>query len=376
MSATPIVLDARTATNHFPGISRYVVNLAHALMRIAPDLNLVLLHDPSAASTRLVLPNLTRIECPVSPFSVRQQWSVPRQLRRAEVKLYHTPYYLMPYRPGVPAVFTCHDLIPLVYPQYFSATQRLIYRLANALALKTVSMTIVVSQATKADLLRYFRFDPQRITIIPEAADRHFCPQPPERIAAARNKYVLPERYVLYLGSNKPHKNLVCLVQAWQMENVKHPMSNTKLVIAGQWDGRYTEARRLVEELGMKNQVIFAGAVEENDLPALYSGAELFVFPSLYEGFGLPVLEAMACGTPVVCSSASSLPEVAGNAAILVPSPTQVDTLAAAIGQVLREEELRQVMRQDSLAQAARFSWERTAYETLAVYEHRILKSA
>jgi alpha-1,3-rhamnosyl/mannosyltransferase len=149
-----LVLDARTATDHFPGIGRYVVNLAQALARIAPDLNLSLLHDPSAVATRLTLPDLPRVACPVSPFSIRQQWLVPGQLRRMGATLYHSPYYLMPYRPGIPTVLTCYDLIPLVYPQYFSATRRLIYRLTHILALRTADVTLAISQATKADLIR------------------------------------------------------------------------------------------------------------------------------------------------------------------------------------------------------------------------------
>jgi len=361
------VLDARAATDHFPGIGRYVVNLAHALVKVAPDLHLSLLCDPSAA-TRLALPDLPRVDCPASPFSLRQQWVVPQQLRYLQVTLYHSPYYLMPYRPGVPTVFTCHDLIPLRYPQYFSAAQRLIYRLAHTLALKTASVTIAVSQATQADLLRCFRFAPQRVVVIPEAADAHFMPQPIERINALRAKYALPEQYVLYFGSNKPHKNMVGLVKAWQVLNTKYQIPNTKLVVAGHWDERYPEAIRVVEEADLKGKVVFLGPVDEADLPALYSGATLFTFPSLYEGFGLPVLEAMACGTPVVCSSTSSLPEVAGDAALLV-NPLDVDGLAQAIGQLWSDEGLREDVRARGLAQAARFSWAQTARETLAVYE-------
>ena len=361
------VLDVRTASDHFPGIGRYAVNLARALAKVSPDLHLSLLRNPSAA-TRLALPDLPRIDCPASPFSLRQQWIVPQQLRNLQATLYHSPYYLMPYVPGVSAVFTCHDLIPLRYPQYFSAAQRLIYRLAHILALKAASMTIAVSRATRADLMRCFRPVPQRVVVIPEAADAHFAPQLPERINALRIKYALPEQYVLYFGSNKPHKNIVGLVKACKILNIKHQISNVKLVVAGHWDERYPEAMRIVEESDLRDQVVFLGPVDEADLPALYSGAVLFAFPTLCEGFGLPVLEAMACGTPVVCSSISSLPEVAGDAALLV-NPLEIDELAQAIGQLWSDEELRKDMRARGLAQAARFSWEQTARETLTVYE-------
>ncbi len=364
-----IVLDARTATDHFPGIGRYVVHLSQALVQIAPDLHLTLLHDPLASATRLTLPNLPRIACSASPFSLRQQWTVPRTLRQARAELYHSPYYLMPYLLDVPSVVTCYDLIPLLFPEYFTAAQRLIYRLAHALALSATRVVLTISDATKSDLSRIFHVDPQRIFVTRLAADESFAPCSPAQIAAVRVKYRLPEQYVLYLGSNKPHKNLPRLVRAWQISDFRSRISNLGLVIAGHWDERYPEAAQLAEELHLKDQVVFAGPVSEADLPALYSGADLFVFPSLAEGFGLPVLEAMSCGTPVICSNTSSLPEIAGDAAILV-DPFQTEALAEAMLHITTRAELRHVMRERGLAQAARFSWKRTAQETLAAYNH------
>ena len=361
-----IVLDARTATDHFPGIGRYVVNLAQALASLAPDLGLTLLHDPSAKATRLSLPDVPRIACSASPFSIQQQWTVPRVLRQARAKLYHSPYYLMPYLPGVPSLVTCHDVIPLLYPEYFTPMQRLVYRLAQGLALRTARMILADSQATRADLARVFHVDPRRISVTPLAAGTNFAPRSSEHIDAVRSKYALPKQYALYLGSNKPHKNLARLVQAWQVAP-RSRVPDLKLVIAGEWDERYPEARQLAARLGLRDQVIFAGPVSEADLPALYSGALLFVFPSLYEGFGLPVLEAMACGTPVVCSNTSSLPEVAGNAALLV-NPRDVTALADALSRAANDQDLRQTLREQGLAQAGQFSWEKTARETLAVY--------
>ncbi|MCX5885752.1 MAG: glycosyltransferase family 1 protein [Proteobacteria bacterium] len=379
-----LVIDVRTATDHFPGIGRYIVSLASALAQVSPDLSISLLDDTSVSSTHLTLPELPRIACPVSPFSILQQWIVPKKLRKAGATLYHSPYYLMPYFSWVPTVLTCHDLIPLVYPQYFTSGQRLIFRLAHILALKAARKVIAVSHATKADLIRYFSVDPQRIAVIPEAADTCFQPQLPDRIAAVLRKYALPEKYVLYVGSNKPHKNLQRLIEAWKIVSfgirgsglgicqipqspVPNPQSPIKLVIAGHWDERYPEAKKLSEESGLKDKVLFIGPVEDFDLPALYSGAQLFVFPSLYEGFGLPVIEAMACGVPVLCSSVSSLPEVAGDAALLV-DPQDVATLATAISQVLTDDGLRGQMREKGLRQSAQFSWKRTAQETLKVY--------
>ena len=363
----PIIFDARTATDHFHGIGRYVAGLSGALQGVAPDLDLVLLRDPTAHTTRLSLPALPRIECAVSPFSIRQQWVVPGLLRRQSAALYHSPYYLMPYRPGVPAVLTCYDLIPLLYPEYYSAAQRLIYRLAHRLALRATQVILSISEATRTDLVRCFHVDARRIAVTPLAADARFAPKSSEHIAAARRKHDLPQAYVLYFGSNKPHKNLGRLIQAWNLRCSEVGSGDLVLAIAGHWDRRYTEAKRLVEALGLKERVVFLGPVDEADLPALYSGARLFVFPSLYEGFGLPVLEAMACGAPVACSASSSLPEVAGDAGLTF-DPRDVEGMAATIQRTLADPGLRVHLRQQGLERAAQFTWERTARTTLEVY--------
>jgi alpha-1,3-rhamnosyl/mannosyltransferase len=190
-------------------------------------------------------------------------------------------------------------------------------------------------------------------------------------VAAVRARYDLPERYLLYLGSNKPHKNLERLVEAWALLQPQP----AALVIAGSWDSRYPEARQRAAALsrspaplaGLERQLLWLGPVPEADLPALYSGALLFVFPSLYEGFGLPVLEAMACGTPVACSNTSSLPEVAGDAALLA-NPLDTQELARAMRTALEDESLRQEMSEKGLKRAQGFSWLRTAQRTLETY--------
>ena len=363
----PIVIDARTASDHFPGIGRYVVNLCRALCQVVPDVDLAVLYDPGATASRLALPDVPRLACLASPFALRQQWLIPRQLRCAGARLYHSPYYLMPYWPGVPTVLTCHDVIPLVYPGYFSAQQRLAFRLAYSLALRAAQHVIAVSQATRADLARFFGLPSQRITVIPEAADPLYTPQPDAKIVAVRQRYGLPPGYVLYLGSNKPHKNLVRLVQAWALVKQRNAARDMQLVLAGPWDTRYPESRQLAEQLGLQTDIRFLGPVPEADLPALYSGATLLVFPSLYEGFGLPVLEAMACGTPVACANTSSLPEVAGDAAPRF-SPTDTAAMADLLARLLTDPDWRATLRAAGLRQAASFSWQETARQTLAVY--------
>ncbi len=338
------VLDARTATPHFPGIGRYVRSLAAALPPLlAPAERLTLLVDPVRP---LAIEGVQAVPLDASPFSAGQQWQAPRALRSLGADLYHSPYYLMPYRPGAPAVLTVYDVIPLRFPQFSSRRSRLLFRLTSRLALRTARHVIAITENARHDFIAEFGVRPERITAIPLAADPAFCPQPAAALQAVREKHDLPERFVLYLGSNKPHKNLVGLVQAWAGLG-----GEAQLVIAGAWDPQHPEARLLAESLG--DRVRWLGPIPEADLPALYAAATVFVFPSFFEGFGLPVVEAMACGTPVICSNVTALPEVAGDAALLV-DPGDSRALTVALGRVLADEGLRAELRARGLARAGR----------------------
>jgi glycosyltransferase involved in cell wall biosynthesis len=360
------VLDARTATPHFPGIGRYVANLARALIpQLAPDEQLAIFFDPAYP---LDLPSgdaVHGLPVAISPFSLRQQWVIPRLLHRHKAGVYHSAYYLMPYITGIPTLLTLYDLIPIYFPEHSTLKARLLFRGATALALRTTKHTIAISEATRRDFLARFPLQSERITTIPLAADPAFAPQPPGVIAALRAHYGLPEKFLLYLGSNKPHKNLVRLIEAWAAIQAEVP--EVTLVIAGAWLPQHPEPRQRAQALGIDDRVCWLGPLPGADLPALYTAAEAFVFPSLYEGFGLPVIEALACGTPVACANTSSLPEVAGDAAVLF-DPTQTDAIVDALRRLLGDAGLRADLRRWGLAQAAKFSWARTAQATLALY--------
>jgi len=215
-----IGIDGRYVQDHFPGIGRYVVNLAQAMIPLLDgDELLILLHDPIQPSrwdlTALAGERVQVVDAPISPFSLRQQWAIPRILCHLEADLYHSPYYLMPYRPGVPTVVTVYDLIPLLFPQHVPPSARLLFRWMTALALRTASRTIVISQATRRDLLTFYHLSPQKVTAIPLAAEPAFHPQPLAEVERVRRKYALPENCLLYLGINKPHKNLARLIEAF-----------------------------------------------------------------------------------------------------------------------------------------------------------------
>jgi glycosyltransferase involved in cell wall biosynthesis len=370
------VLDARTATDHFPGIGRYTASLARAMVPLLDeDERLILLCDLTRPSswnlTTLAGEQVRMVDVPVSPFSLRQQWAIPCLLRHLRADLYHSPYYLMPCRPGVPTVVTVYDLIPLLFPQHASPMARLLFRWTTALALRVASHVIVISQATRRDLLALYRLSPQKVTAIHLAADLGFHPLSHTQVERVRRKHALPEEYVLYLGINKPHKNLVRLIDAFSC-TTRHHTLRFALVIAGAWDSRYLEPKEQMKALGLENAIRFLGPVPEEDLPALYAGAALFVFPSLYEGFGLPVLEAMACGVPVACSDISSLLEVCGDAALYF-DPGDVEAIAEVLCSAMTNPDLRATLQERGLARAAQFSWKRTAGETLRLYR-KVLK--
>jgi glycosyltransferase involved in cell wall biosynthesis len=250
---------------------------------------------------------------------------------------------------------------------------------------------IAVSEQSKRDVIAAYGVSPDKITVIYEAADPRFCPQPAETVAAVRARYNLPDRYLLFVGTIEPRKNLGRVLTAF--ERLHAEGLTDVLVIVGKRGWLYDDFFARLEGSPAKHAVIFPGFVPDTDLPAVYAGAQALAFPTEFEGFGLPVLEAMACGTPVVCSNTSSLPEVTsppnplsyqergsflplpsqggeqgGRSAALLVDPLDVDALTDALGRVLRDPALVADLRARGLAQAARFSWARAAEETLAVY--------
>ncbi|MGE5601771.1 MAG: glycosyltransferase family 4 protein [Nitrososphaerales archaeon] len=358
------VLDARTATPHFPGIGRYARSLAGALAPLLdPSERLALLTDPRQP---LQLDGVKSVPVAASPFSFSQQWRIPQALRSLGADLYHSPFYLMPYWPGLPAVLTVYDVIPLRYPEFSSARSRALFRMTSKLALRAARHVIAITENARQDFIGEFNIRPERITAIPLAADPAFRPQSTETVQSVRAKYELPGCFVLYVGSNKPHKNLLGLVAAWDELVRESGALAAQLVVAGVWDARYPEARNLAESRA-DSRVRWLGPIPDGDLPALYAAATVFVFPSRFEGFGLPVIEAMACGAPVICSNVTALPEVAGDAALLI-DPVGKSSLVEALRRVLSDDMLRAELCERGLARAAEYSWTRTAQQTLAIY--------
>jgi glycosyltransferase involved in cell wall biosynthesis len=278
----------------------------------------------------------------------------------AEVDLVHVPYLLAVPRSRVPLVFTVHDLTFLTFPDQHNRRTRFLSTLALRRASRSADAFIAVSEFTASEMMRLTGIGPGRIQVIPEAADEAFRPT---EDPGCLSRYGIDAPYLLYVGTLEPRKNITVLLHAFAALGP----ADVKLVVAGGKGWKYEEIFALVGQLRLTSRVIFTGFVPDEDLPALLTNARAFVYPSLHEGFGLPVLEAMQCGAPVITTDVSSLPEVAGDAA-LVFSPTDVEGLAAAMRRVLQEPGLREELRGRSLRRSRGFSWRETAERTAELY--------
>jgi glycosyltransferase involved in cell wall biosynthesis len=368
-------LDGRCIQDHFPGIGRYAYNLSLQMARAAPELSLVLFYDPRAQNTRHdlsaleALPNMTMRPVDLPILSLRSQLALPRLARAERLDLFHSPYYVMPYAMPCPTVVTLHDLIPSLYPESLPRARLApLFVLLQRLALWRAKGILVDSQATAEDVHSMLGAPISRLTVAPLGVEERFRPVPEAERTQMRERLGLRAPYILYLGINKPHKNLVRLIEAWAGLRPSE-RGACWLVLAGPDDPRYSQPRQAVVRLGLTESVRFVGEVADEDLPGLYAGAQAFVLPSLYEGFGLPVLEAMACGAPVACSRTSSLPEIVGDAALTF-DPLSVPRICGALGRLLTEPGLRQRLSVLGQERAARFTWRRTAEATLALYRH------
>ncbi|MEW5721355.1 MAG: glycosyltransferase family 1 protein, partial [Chloroflexota bacterium] len=293
--------------------------------------------------------------------------------RRERAALAHVPYFGSPLFPSPRTVVTIHDLIPMIVPAYRGSALVRAYTALAALSARRADAIIADSECSKRDIVRRLKIDAARVRVVYLAAAARYRPlDDATQIDAVRRKYALPEKYLLYLGGYDQRKNVRVIVEAFARLPEFYRVGY-RLALAGVNLGRmdsefFPDPRRLARAAHLPDDALCCvGWVEEEDKPALYAGAVVFLYPSLYEGFGLQPLEAMACGTPVLCANTSSLPEVAGDAAITLP-PDDAPAWADAIRAVLTEDPRRAEMRERGIVQARKFSWARCAEETLSVY--------
>jgi len=292
---------------------------------------------------------------------------LPWLARRLGASLVHCTYVTPPRCP-VPTVVTVHDVSFARHPEWFTRRDRALLGTAVPYSARRARAVIAPSEHARREIVELLGIPDQRVHVTPEACGREFRPVAAAERAEALRRAGLEGPYVLSLGNLQPRKNLARLLEAWRRLRDAGCLDGHRLVLAGGAHGKREPVARLVAEAGLGDTVVLPGYVPQADLPGLYSGATAFVYPSLYEGFGLPVLEAMACGAPVASSGAASLPEVAGDAALLF-DPLDAEGIAASLGALLADEALRAALAARGFSRAANFSWAACARSTLAAYE-------
>jgi glycosyltransferase involved in cell wall biosynthesis len=374
-----IYVDVSAAVHQRAGLGRYAESLVRALVPLIGE-HLALFYNRENGVEPLVglasMPAAT-VSLGYKPWRMAvwlgQVAHTPFNRYVPNAQLFHAAeHLLMPLR-GVPTVLTVHDLIFRQTPEHHKPLNRWYLTSTMPLYCRRADHIIAVSETTRRDLIAAYHLPPEKITVIHEAADPRFQPQPPTGQDRVRAVYGLPEQFLLYVGTIEPRKNLERLLESWA------PLYRLgecpPLVIAGKrgWlsDGFFAALEASPARAG----VILTGYVPDSDLAALYSAATAFIWPSLYEGFGLPPLEAMACGTPVLSSNASSMPEVVGDAAVLF-NPGNADELRECLRSVVRSRALRRDLSLRGLARAATFSWQRTAEETLQIYDRYVPRAS
>jgi glycosyltransferase involved in cell wall biosynthesis len=369
-----VAIDVRTVLPNRSGVGNYVLHLTQNLKQVDPESiyyflafkkNLPLLGTFEGLKNPL-LTIFSHESHPLGDFW--EHFILPLRLVKKKIDLFHGPASLIPFRKDhFRTVVTIHDLVAFLFPETIPLKYGAYMRYLLRHAVKKADKIISVSYHTQKDLIQILKVPQEKIAVIHEAPSPIFRPYEPQEVRSVlSDRYGLKGKYIYHLGNIEPRKNLIKLLEAFTII-CREMGSEYQLVVSGQKGWLIHSLSRFLKTYPMKDRLFFTGYVPQEDLPYFMNGAELFVVPSLYEGFGLPVLEAMRCGTPVVSSNQSSIPEIMGSAGALV-DPTDVTMLAETIIRLLRNREEREHLSQLGQAQAARFSWVDVAQKTLQVY--------
>ncbi len=362
-----IGIDARLMFHQPAGISRYTGHLLHAMAKLNKTDEFIIFQHRKHRLPLITQANFRRSTLYTPVHHRFEQFLLPVELARFSLDLLHSTDFIPPLYSTTPAVITVHDLAFLHWPHFLTTDSAAYYGQIDR-AVKHARHIIVPSESTQKDLTRLLGVPEDKISVIYEAADPSFQPLP---LAATRREvmqqYNIPEAYILIVGTIEPRKNVNGLLHAFHHLRTKYNLTDVGLVIAGSHGWLYEEIMETVSKLGLQKSTYFLGRVPDENLRKLYVGARCLIHPAHYEGFGLPPLEAMACGTPTIVSNISSLPEVVGDAALLV-DPNNPEEIAVALQRLLTNPELHAELRAKGLQRAHCFSWEMAAQSTLEVY--------
>ncbi len=365
-----IGIDATAMPVELYGAGNYIFHLIQTLLRVDTENEYVVftksIHTPIFRTFRRA--QLVPLSFSSRLFRVAwEQTVLPVLVRQHRLDLLHSPHYTMPVWRTCRSVVTFHDMTFYLYPEMHLLSKRLFFGAMISLSARRADALIAISVSTRADTIRLLKTKPEKIFTVPYGIDPSFHSMvDPSALNEIRARYHLPQKFILYVGNLEPRKNLPTLLRAFARVIEKDGAWN--LVMAGSRGWKDAKVFSTVKELGLADRVSFPGFIPQFDLPVVYSLASVFVYSSLYEGFGLPVLEAMACGVPVITSNISSMPEIVGGAGILVDPHNEVE-LAEAMQRVLTDRALHDKLARDGRERSKQFSWERTARETLAIYK-------
>jgi glycosyltransferase involved in cell wall biosynthesis len=356
------------------GVGHYTFEVARSLALASPsdEFELISPHpfisQPGDACDQELPPNLRPVHVQANLLE-RRWWSIglPRYINRHPLALFHGTNFEVPLWKGCPTVLSIHDLSALLYPQTHERRFARRSRLLLPLMSRRATMIVTPSESVRHEVCEHLRASPEKVVAVPEAARRLFHPMPPEQTSTTRKKFGVGDEFLLYVGTIEPRKNLLTLVRAF-VEMLRGSAQRPQLVIAGKKGWLSDDLYAYIKDSDAATRILFTGYVTDEELCALYSSCRAFVYPSLYEGFGLPPLEAMACGAPVIASDIGSIREVVRDAALLI-DPLDVDVLARSIVRLLEDDGERQHLSSAGLKRAAGFSWERTARSLREVYE-------
>ncbi|TCW40349.1 glycosyltransferase involved in cell wall biosynthesis [Thermohydrogenium kirishiense] len=358
-----VIIDVRMINENLHGIARYTYELIKNFIKLN-DIKIYLLTCDNKFKEKILNQNedIRYIIVKSGFLSIREPIELPIKLNKYKNEaIFHSPSFVSSPFIRCPTIMTIHDLNHLKFPEYYTKFHKYYYNYIVKPSALNAKKVLTVSNFSKMEIVNWLKCDSEKVVVTYNGVDENFkVINDKDKLIIIRKKYDLPQKFVLYIGNLKPHKNITNLIKA-----IKKINQEIMLVINGESN---EILNKIIKENNLENKVKFIGYVDDDDLPALYNLAELFVYPSLYEGFGLPPLEAMACGCPVITSNTSSLPEVVGEAGIMV-NPYNVEEIARAIDLVLLNENLRREMIEKGLKQAKKFSWRKTAEETLKVYE-------